>query len=64
LGKKKKGLKKMQSSGAKSLKILVSQAWPEGGEIFIDKANHGVKILAIVGQKHSSFKRNYGEKDD
>jgi predicted transcriptional regulator len=42
-------LKKMQSSATKSLKIIVSQAWPEEGEILIDRANHEVKIYALVG---------------
>ncbi len=50
-------LKKMQSSATKSLKIIVSQAWPEEGEIFIDRANHGVKILSIVGQ-NTIFPKN------
>jgi predicted transcriptional regulator len=42
-------LKKMQSSATRSLKIIVSQAWPEEGEILIDKASHGVKVLSLVG---------------
>jgi predicted transcriptional regulator len=42
-------LKKMQSSSTKSLKIIVSQAWPEEGEILVDRASHGVEILALVG---------------
>jgi predicted transcriptional regulator len=53
-------LKKMQSSATKSLKIIVSQAWPEEGEILIDKANHGVKIFAIVGQ-NTIFPKNVVE---
>ena len=50
-------LKKMQSDATKSLKIIVSQAWPEEGEILIDRANHGVKIFALVGQ-NTIFPKN------
>ena len=50
-------LKKIQSSAGKSLKVIVSQAWPEEGEIFIDRANHGAKILALVGH-NTIFPRN------
>jgi predicted transcriptional regulator len=53
-------LKKMQSSATKSLKIIVSQAWPEEGEILIDRANHGVKVFAIVGQ-NTIFPKNVVE---
>ncbi|MDQ3969930.1 MAG: hypothetical protein M3275_16225, partial [Thermoproteota archaeon] len=53
-------LKKMQSSATKSLKIIVSQAWPEEGEILIDRANHGVKIFALVGQ-NTIFPKNVVE---
>jgi predicted transcriptional regulator len=53
-------LKKMQSSATKSLKVVVSQAWPEEGEIFIDRANHGVKIFALVGQ-NTIFPKNVVE---
>ncbi len=47
----------MQSAATKSLKIIVSQAWPEEGEILIDRANHGVKIFSIVGQ-NTIFPKN------
>jgi predicted transcriptional regulator len=51
-------LKKMQSSATSSLRVIVSQAWPEEGEIFIDRAkNHGVKISALVGY-NSIFPKN------
>jgi predicted transcriptional regulator len=50
-------LKKMQSSATKSLKIIVSQAWPEEGEILIERANYGVKIFSIVGQ-NTIFPKN------
>jgi predicted transcriptional regulator len=53
-------LKKMQLSATKSLKIIVSQAWPEEGEIFIDRANHGVKIFSIIGQ-NTIFPKNVME---
>jgi predicted transcriptional regulator len=42
-------LKKMQSSATRSLRIIVSQTWPEEGEILIERANHGVKIYSLVG---------------
>jgi predicted transcriptional regulator len=50
-------LKKMQWSATKSLKIIVSQAWAEEGEIFIGRAEHGVKIFSIIGQ-NTIFPRN------
>jgi len=53
-------LKKMQSSATKSLKIIVSQAWPEEGEILIDRANQGIKIFALVGQ-NTIFPKNVVE---
>jgi predicted transcriptional regulator len=53
-------LKKMQASATKSLKIIVSQAWPEEGEILIDRANHGVKIFALVG-RNTIFPKNVVE---
>lgn len=53
-------LKKMQSSATKSLKVVVSQAWPEEGEIFIDRADHGVKIFVLVGQ-NTIFPKNVVE---
>ncbi len=53
-------LKKMQSAATKSLKIIVSQAWPEEGEILIERANHGVEIFSIVGQ-NTIFPKNVVE---
>ena len=53
-------LKKMQSSATKSLKIIVSQAWPEEGEILIYRANEGVKIFALIGQ-NTIFPKNVVE---
>lgn len=50
-------LKKMQSSATRSLKVIVSQAWPEEGEIFVDRANHGVTISALVGH-NTIFPKN------
>jgi len=42
-------LKKLESGANSSVKAMVSQAWPEEGEIFIDRASHGVQVQAIVG---------------
>lgn len=42
-------LKKMEASAMSSLRVMVSQAWPEEGEIFIDRASHGVSVQSIVG---------------
>jgi len=42
-------LKKLESSASKSIKVMVAQAWPEEGEIFIDKASRGIEILALTG---------------
>jgi predicted transcriptional regulator len=53
-------LKKMQSAATKSLKIIVSQAWPEEGEILIERANHDVEIFSIVGQ-NTIFPKNVVE---
>lgn len=53
-------LKKMQSSATGSMKVIVSQAWPEEGEIFIDRANHGVRVLALVG-RNTIFPKNVVE---
>lgn len=54
------GLKKLQSSSTGSLRIIVSQAWPEEGEILIDRASHGVKVSALVGH-NTIFPRNVVE---
>lgn len=53
-------LKKMQSSATNSLRVVVSQAWPEEGEIFIDRANHGARVLALVGH-NTVFPKNVVE---
>jgi predicted transcriptional regulator len=53
-------LKKIQSSATKSLKIIVSHAWPEEGEIIIDRANHSVKIFALVDH-NTIFPKNVVE---
>lgn len=42
-------LKKLEASAMSSLRVMVSQAWPEEGEIFIDRASHGVSVQSIVG---------------
>jgi predicted transcriptional regulator len=53
-------LKKLQSSANEALKIMVAQAWPEEGEILIDRANHGVRVSALVGH-NTIFPRNVVE---
>jgi predicted transcriptional regulator len=53
-------LKELESSAAKSLKLMVSQAWPEEGEIMIDKAGSGVEISVIVGH-NTIFPKNVAE---
>jgi predicted transcriptional regulator len=53
-------LKELESSAAKSLKLMVSQAWPEEGEIMLDKAGRGVEISVIVGH-NTIFPKNVAE---
>jgi predicted transcriptional regulator len=53
-------LKKVHSSSTRSLKIMVAQAWPEEGEILIDRASHGVEVCALVGH-NTIFPRNVVE---
>jgi predicted transcriptional regulator len=53
-------LKELESSAAKSLKLMVSQAWPEEGEIMLDKAGSGVEISVIVGH-NTIFPKNVAE---
>jgi predicted transcriptional regulator len=43
-------LKKLSSSANSSLKLMVPQAWPEEGEIMINRASHGVQVQAVVGR--------------
>jgi predicted transcriptional regulator len=42
-------LKQLESSANNNLKVLVSQAWPEEGLIFVERAKNGVKIFTIAG---------------
>lgn len=42
-------LKKLELSANSTLKAMVSQAWPEEGEIFIDRITHMVQVQTIVG---------------
>jgi predicted transcriptional regulator len=42
-------LKKLESSATKFIKVIVSQAWPEEGLIFIDRARHGIEVVTIAG---------------
>jgi predicted transcriptional regulator len=53
-------LKELESSATKSLKLMASQAWPEEGEIMLDKAGSGVEISVIVGQ-NTIFPKNVAE---
>jgi predicted transcriptional regulator len=42
-------LKKLESSANQFIKVIVSQAWPEEGIIFIDRAKHGIEVTTIAG---------------
>ncbi len=42
-------LKKMQLSACQFIKLMVAQAWPEEGQILVDKDTHEVKVYAING---------------
>jgi predicted transcriptional regulator len=42
-------LKKIESGANSLVRAMVAQAWPEEGEIFIDRASHGVQVQAMVG---------------
>ena len=42
-------LKKIESGATSAVKAMVPQAWPEEGEIYIDRASHGVQVQTIVG---------------
>jgi predicted transcriptional regulator len=42
-------LKKIESGANSLVRAMVPQAWPEEGEIFVDRASHGVEVQAIVG---------------
>lgn len=53
-------LKELESSASNTLKLIVSQAWPEEGEIMIDKAGSGVEISVIVGH-NTIFPKNVAE---
>jgi predicted transcriptional regulator len=53
-------LKELESSASKSLKLMASQAWPEEGEIMLDKAGSGVEISVIVGH-NTIFPKNVAE---
>jgi predicted transcriptional regulator len=53
-------LKEVESSASKSLKLMISQAWPEEGEIMLDKAGSGVEISIIVGH-NTIFPKNVAE---
>lgn len=50
-------LKKLEMSAEKKLKVMVSQAWPEEGQILIGKARGGVELQAIFG-RNTVFPQN------
>jgi predicted transcriptional regulator len=43
-------LKDLEVSAKRRLDIMVTQAWPEEGQILIDRAKSGVDVRAIVGR--------------
>ena len=43
-------LKKLESGAKKSLKIMVSQAWPEEGKILAERAINGVDVCGMFGR--------------
>jgi hypothetical protein len=47
----------MQLSAGYFIKIMVTQAWPEEGQILIDKATHEVKVYSLRGL-NTIFPRN------
>jgi len=42
-------LKKLESGAKEYLRIMVSQAWPEEGKIFAERAMDGVEVWTIIG---------------
>lgn len=53
-------LKKLETSAARQLKVMVSQAWPEEGQILIDRARGGVELRTIIG-RNTVFPQNVME---
>ena len=43
-------LKKLESSAKQYLRIMVSQAWPEEGKIFAERAMNDVDVWTIIGR--------------
>jgi predicted transcriptional regulator len=43
-------LKKLECSAKQSLRIMVSQAWPEEGKIFAERAMNNVEVWTIIGR--------------
>jgi predicted transcriptional regulator len=43
-------LKKLESGAKESLKIMVSQAWPEEGKILAERATNGVEVYGMFGR--------------
>src|SRR5215217_8744397 len=43
-------LKKLESSAKQYLRIMVSQAWPEEGKIFAERAMNNIDVWTIIGR--------------
>ncbi len=50
-------LKRLERSAEKRLMIMVTQAWPEEGEILVDRAKNGVEVRVVIG-RNTIFPRN------
>ncbi|HZT35875.1 MAG TPA: hypothetical protein VFA15_08140, partial [Nitrososphaera sp.] len=50
-------LKKLEMSAKRRLEIMVSQAWPEEGQILIGRARSGVELRTIIG-RNTVFPQN------
>ncbi|HEX6562569.1 MAG TPA: helix-turn-helix domain-containing protein [Nitrososphaera sp.] len=50
-------LKKLEMSAKRRLEIMVSQAWPEEGQILIGRARSGVELRTIIG-RNTMFPQN------
>ena len=42
-------IKKNAISACQFIKLMVTRAWPEEGQILVDKATHEVKVYALNG---------------
>ncbi|WP_415281766.1 helix-turn-helix transcriptional regulator [Candidatus Nitrososphaera sp. FF02] len=50
-------LKRLETSAKKQLKIMVTQAWPEEGQILVDRAKSGVEVQVMIG-RNTVFPKN------